>query len=68
MSDSALRVDMSPAAVTQRLADLEDMFELARSLRTARVLGPIAEYPLEGTTADQPAPPTEPDRGSSRRG
>ena len=35
-----------PDAVAQRLRDLGDLYRLAQSLSEARVLGPVADFPL----------------------
>ena len=34
-------VDMSPAAVSRRLEELAQLYEMARSLKRARVIGPV---------------------------
>jgi hypothetical protein len=44
-------VDMSPAAVSRRLEELAQLYEMALSLKRARVIGPV------GAPGDQGAPP-----------
>lgn len=44
-------VDMSPAAVSRRLEQLAQLYEMALSLKRARVIGPLR------STVDPSAPP-----------
>ena len=41
MAKSTERVDMSPAAVAARLRDLASLYALARSLSSAKIVGPL---------------------------
>ena len=47
-------VDMPPAAVAARLADLASLYALGRSLRRARLLGPAEKSSLPGRPAKHP--------------
>jgi len=38
---AARTVDMSPAAVSRRLEELAQLYEMAMSLKRARVIGPV---------------------------
>ncbi len=46
---SAPSVDMSPAAVARRLRIVASLYKLARSLKTARILGPVVTVGVPDT-------------------
>ncbi len=44
-------VDMSPAAISRRLEELAQLYEMARSLKRARVIGPLRSAVAEAAPA-----------------
>lgn len=49
-------VDMSPEAIARRLRALAGLYRLARSLKQARILGPVEPVPDQGESP-RPQPP-----------
>ncbi len=49
-------VDMSPAAVSRRLEELAQLYEMALSLKRARVVGPVRPVEGEAPAADRGEP------------
>lgn len=50
-------VDMSPAAVSRRLEELAQLYEMALSLKRARVVGPLRS--VEGEAPADRGKPTD---------